>query len=129
MLKGWSNMLSMVFHAFLRQIPNYCFCAISSREFLSVLFFTLFQTMSPRKIKNQEDHQDHQDHQQETLVSGKCAQCRRHGGWWQPPGSSPPSLLSPGTGSRSSKTQGIHLYYPSILSIQSVQSVIPLCFL
>ena len=32
MLKGWSNMLSMVFHAFLRQIPNYCFCAISSRE-------------------------------------------------------------------------------------------------
>ena len=32
----------MVFHAILRQISNYCFCAISLREFLSVLFFYAF---------------------------------------------------------------------------------------
>ena len=46
-------MLSMVFHAFLRQIPNYCFCAISSREFLSVLFFTLFPTINKKSRGSQ----------------------------------------------------------------------------
>ena len=32
----------MVFHTMLRQISNFCFCAISLREFLSALFFTFF---------------------------------------------------------------------------------------
>ena len=39
----------MVFHTMLRQISNFCFCAISSREFLSALFFTLF-TLTLKKM-------------------------------------------------------------------------------
>ena len=38
-------MLLIAFHVILRQISNYCFCTISSREFLSVLYFFDFPTM------------------------------------------------------------------------------------
>ena len=39
-LKAWLNMLLMLFHAILRLISNYCFCAISSRElFVCAIFY------------------------------------------------------------------------------------------
>ena len=43
-LRGGQTCFFMVFHAILRQISNFCFCAIFS--FLSVLFFTFFQLCS-----------------------------------------------------------------------------------
>ena len=48
-LKNGQIWFLMVFHVILKQISNYCFCTISLREFLSVLFCTLFPTVGLAK--------------------------------------------------------------------------------